>query len=177
MKTITIDDKLYAHIASQTKYIGESASDILRRLLLPESDVQAVEPTPEQVPEGAIKAPVADAPESSGEFVIDQDAILGCSTVVERFLLVLSQLHAANPSSFVKVLDIKGKGRDYFAESKEHLLATGSSTNPKAVPGSIYWVVTNNNTSKKASILRQVSEVLGYDEAKQSEITHLLTVK
>ena len=36
MKTITIEDDLYTFIASQTKHIGESASDILRRLLTPE---------------------------------------------------------------------------------------------------------------------------------------------
>ena len=36
MKSIEIDDDLYAFIASQTKHIGESASEILRRLLLPE---------------------------------------------------------------------------------------------------------------------------------------------
>ncbi len=34
MKTIEIDDDLYQFIASQTQQIGESASDILRRLLI-----------------------------------------------------------------------------------------------------------------------------------------------
>ncbi|MGC8068887.1 replication initiation negative regulator SeqA, partial [Salmonella enterica] len=33
MKTIELDDDLYFYIASQTRHIGESASDILRRLL------------------------------------------------------------------------------------------------------------------------------------------------
>ena len=33
MKTIELEDELYRYIASQTKDIGESASDILRRLL------------------------------------------------------------------------------------------------------------------------------------------------
>ena len=33
MKTIELDDDLYFFIASQTRHIGESASDILRRLL------------------------------------------------------------------------------------------------------------------------------------------------
>ena len=31
MKTIEVDDELYSYIASHTKHIGESASDILRR--------------------------------------------------------------------------------------------------------------------------------------------------
>lgn len=33
MKTIEVDDELYQYIASQTRHIGESASDILRRML------------------------------------------------------------------------------------------------------------------------------------------------
>lgn len=33
MKTIEVDDELYAYIASHTRHIGESASDILRRML------------------------------------------------------------------------------------------------------------------------------------------------
>ena len=33
MKNIEIDEELYQHIASNTQYIGESASSILRRLI------------------------------------------------------------------------------------------------------------------------------------------------
>jgi negative regulator of replication initiation SeqA len=40
MKRIDIDDDLYTYIASHTRQIGESASDILRRLL----DVNSSEP-------------------------------------------------------------------------------------------------------------------------------------
>ena len=36
MKNIEIEDDLYAYIASQTQHIGETASDILRRLVMPE---------------------------------------------------------------------------------------------------------------------------------------------
>ena len=33
MKTIEVDEELYRYIARQTQHIGESASEILRRLL------------------------------------------------------------------------------------------------------------------------------------------------
>ena len=33
MKTIEVDEQIYRYIASRTLHIGESASDILRRLL------------------------------------------------------------------------------------------------------------------------------------------------
>ena len=44
MKTIEVDDELYRYIASQTQHIGESASDILRRLLMmPDQTVETLQ--------------------------------------------------------------------------------------------------------------------------------------
>ncbi len=55
MKTIELDDDLYFYIASQTRHIGESASDILRRLL--------EQPAHQRVP---VAEPVAVAQPSNG---------------------------------------------------------------------------------------------------------------
>lgn len=45
MKYIEVDEELYRHIASKTERIGESASDILRRLLgLSVNTIEQVEP-------------------------------------------------------------------------------------------------------------------------------------
>ncbi len=270
MKSIEIDDDLYAFIASQTKHIGESASQILRRLLLPEdgaalhsvktpaaslanntanssasssaknasasqsadADKKAeVSTTQKQVPSataisntatekatvtrqrkstaGAAQddaststsatssstsrakqsqvkkaasakaavtsaAPVnenANSEASSAAHAHDKDDILtlvsksALSTFtkrVDQFLFVLSAAHKLNADSFERVESIKGKNRTYFATSKEALLENGSSTNPKAIPDSSYWVVTNNNTAKKVSMLEQVLRQLGY---------------
>lgn len=46
MKTIEVDEDLYRYIASQTKHIGESASDILRRLLNLDGQLQVAESAP-----------------------------------------------------------------------------------------------------------------------------------
>lgn len=48
MKRIDIDDDLYTYIASHTRQIGESASDILRRLLEVNSTESAVDAKSEQ---------------------------------------------------------------------------------------------------------------------------------
>ena len=187
MKTITIDDELYAYIASQTKYIGEGASDILRRLLLPETEPQQTAPVIEEsveaetVQEAAVEAApsekVAIESAPNDEVVADVNtdsegvfSLLASTTIdasaskVEIFLQVLSALHQTNSSAFKRVLDVKGRNRLYFANSKEELLASGSSTNPKQVPASEFWVVTNNNTGKKVAILKEVAQVLGYSQ-------------
>ncbi|WP_394220773.1 replication initiation negative regulator SeqA [Alteromonas gracilis] len=250
MKSIEIDDDLYAYIASQTKHIGESASQILRRLLLPEDgavshgaaqhnvavngtssttaktselknaeekesastvsskaedEVKPKAPAkspkvsaPRKVPastpakaapktvvkkataKAAAKAPantmavknkpLAPSAETQIEShskkdildAVSTDALATFTKRVDQFLFVLSAAHKLNAENFSNVESIKGKNRTYFATSKDALLENGSSTNPKAIPDSPFWVVTNNNTAKKTNMLEQVLRNLGY---------------
>lgn len=86
--------------------------------------------------------------------------------VVGRFLFILSALHRTHKSDFKSVLEIKGRDRIYFATSKNALLESGSSMNPKNIVDSEYWVMTNSNTTRKKMMLHEVAKVLGYtDEA------------
>ncbi len=52
MKTIEVDEDLYRYIASQTLHIGESASDILRRLLNVDGELATAAPAAE--PKGIV---------------------------------------------------------------------------------------------------------------------------
>jgi negative modulator of initiation of replication len=252
MKSIEIDDDLYAFIASQTKHIGESASQILRRLLLPEdgavsqgskpneasstpaktsetksadvtestskpssaveAEVESKAPSAKaatkasnasvrstankasvnrtvakKAPAKATPAKTAAAKTSAGTKAVkkpaaateatlsndthtkrdildavSKDALSTFTKRVDQFLFVLSAAHKLNAENFARVESIKGKNRTYFATSKEALLENGSSTNPKAIPDSPFWVVTNNNTAKKTNMLEQVLRNLGY---------------
>lgn len=192
MKSIDIDDDLYAFIASQTKHIGESASDILRRLLMdktaqvpakasaasgsaatsrtaatgrPSSATNKSQPAAPALPNGNGSGNEKARPNGEITLRLNEDALAHYSKRVDLFLFILAQLHELHPQAFAAVEQIKGKNRIYFATSKEALLKTGSSTNPKQIPDSPYWVVTNNNTAKKVAMLEQVLQVLGYDEA------------
>ena len=61
MKTIEVDDDIYRHIASHTLQIGESASDILRRLLGVTSQATQPDDTSEQqTPTHAVEQLLAD---------------------------------------------------------------------------------------------------------------------
>ena len=191
MKSIEIDDDLYTFIASQTKHIGESASDILRRLLMEEaestpplvteqkttthvtepssteSDTAEVKPTSvkSESPEETVKAesPAVKNSDDILERITDR-ALSEYAKRVDQFLYILSVAYELNTQHFGSVESIKGKNRVYFAQSKEKLLETGSSTNPKQIPNSEFWVVTNNNTAKKVTMLKQVLDTLGYSE-------------
>ncbi len=222
MKSIEIDDDLYAFIASQTKHIGESASQILRRLLLPEDGevsngdtlVNKQDSQTNRASVATVRKPVAAAPKTRApsenvsaskkakttakpatkkvsttksvgankniaakaqlEPAVEQhdkrdildalskDALNTFTKRVDQFLFVLSAAYKLNAEQFSNVERIKGKNRTYFATSKEALLENGSSTNPKLIPESPFWVVTNNNTAKKVSMLEQVLRNLGY---------------
>jgi len=83
-------------------------------------------------------------------------------SAVGKFLVLLSFLHRENRGQFVAVERFNGRSRRYFAQSEADLEKSGNSVNPKAIPGSGYWVVTNNSTHLKRELLLQVMKVLGY---------------
>jgi negative regulator of replication initiation len=84
-------------------------------------------------------------------------------SAVEKFLSLLSFVHRENRGQFAAVERFNGRSRKYFAKSKADLEQSGKSVNPKNIPGSGYWVVTNNSTLAKGVLLLRVMRVLGYD--------------
>ena len=159
MKTIELDDDLYFFIASQTRHIGESASDILRRLLeQPVKSGTTVPTAPVVQPQ-----PLADA--MGLEALLDSDELQKEEKSINRFMLVLSTLYRDNPDSFTQATEIKGRKRVYFSRDPEALRASGSTTKPKQVPDTPFWVITNTNTSRKQNMVAQLMASMGYDEA------------
>lgn len=181
MKQLNIDDELYAYIASHTQHIGESASDILRRLLNLSYGAPASRQTEEPVESSTAgghreqKAPeLARSASKIFDRVTEAD-IAAQKGKVGQFLYVLSMLHACHQEQFVQVLTLKGRDRLYFATNEAELISSGNSTNPKQIPGSGFWVITNSNTTKKKSMLTRVAEKLGYSEVEQEQIRDLLS--
>ncbi len=185
-KYIEIDEELYRYIASKTERIGESASDILRRLL--DLSIESVEPaeplaisqpsleTASAVSVAKVKAEVI-TPEVAEAAVIEEvNTEVDFNTVIHehmlsqqkgavgRFMFLLESLSAMTPATFDQILKIQGRGRLYFARSKAELLKASQSANPKEIGNSGYWVTTNNNTAKKRTILSEVLVQLGCNE-------------
>jgi negative modulator of initiation of replication len=196
MKTIEIDDDLYQFIASQTQQIGESASDILRRLLIVSlteaqapvvpvakkpTEVQVkeetkpeVKPAAQAVVEKAAASAVPVGKSSSVfDFISPQD-LSAEQSVVGRFLFILSALSRAHRGDFAQVLEIKGRNRLYFGQSEASLLEAGSSTNPKPIPNTDFWVITNSNTTRKKMMLTEVAGKFGYSPVDVERIRDLL---
>ena len=167
MKTIEIDDELYQYIAGQTQRIGESASEILRRLLLGDAKA-AVSVAELEV------APAKVAANSNIFDLLNRQDLQAESSVVGRFLFILSTLARAHKKQFNKVLEIKGRNRLYFGRSAEELSEAGSSTNPKPIPNTEFWVITNSNTTRKKMMLTETAVKLGYSDQDAERIRDLL---
>ncbi|MGB0895287.1 MAG: replication initiation negative regulator SeqA [Parashewanella sp.] len=173
MKYIEVDEELYRFIASKTQQIGESASDILRRELglsvkenVTERPVSVYQPSLDSETIMDTSAAVVSSDERINiefETLFDSDEIEKQKGAVGRFLYVLSQVSNAFPQEFDQVLKVQGRGRLYFATSKEALLKASKTANPKQVADSDYWVTTNNNTAKKRTIFAEVLQLFGCD--------------
>lgn len=187
MKTIEIDDDLYQYIAGQTLKIGESASDILRRLL-PDAPVKDKTPTKNvavQAPAPAVEptatpTPVVETTKRAEpkvgnvfDLVTPQD-LQAEHNIVGRFLYLLSVLARVHKKQFHHVLEIKGRDRLYFGKSAEELNETGTSTNPKQIPNTEFWVITNSNTTRKKMMLTETAIKLGYSAQDAERIRDLL---
>ncbi|TNJ19272.1 replication initiation regulator SeqA [Aeromonas veronii] len=159
MKTIELDDDLYFYIASQTRHIGESASDILRRLL--EQPANQGVPVAEPV---AVAQPSTVATQQGLQALLDSGELQKEEKSINRFMLVLSTLYRDNPEGFTQATEIKGRKRVYFSRDPEALRASGSTTKPKPVPETPFWVITNTNTSRKQNMVAQLMSSMGYGD-------------
>ena len=198
MKTIELEDDLYRYIASQTQDIGESASDILRRLLaLPtaqhvanqsaasveqsspvleraseqnRAEPQVVVSSPSPVIEAnptvsAHQTVVASNLPGSIEQLIKEQEFKNISVSVTKFIQILSVLYAEHPTEFEAATEIKGRKRIYFAKSEKALLSAGSTTKPRKIEHTPFWVITNTNTGRKRNIITQLMAEMGYPHA------------
>ncbi len=84
------------------------------------------------------------------------DEFASLKKAIDRFMMVLSTLHRIDSSSFSEATQVKGRKRVYFADNEQTLLESGNTTKPKSIPGSPFWVITNNNTSRKRQMVDQL---------------------
>ena len=157
MKTIDIEDQIYDFLLRNSVRIGETASEILWRLLNLDDSKNEIETNSE----------ISEYLRSSS-FKAHRKAI-------DKFMGILSNLHGTDPENFKKVLKLKGRNRKYFALSRDELENSGRSVQPRRIPDSNYWVITNNDTPKKRRMLEDVLHILGYGKSPIKDARNHLT--
>lgn len=169
MKTIEVDDELYTYIASHTEHIGESASDILRRMLKFSAAAQSAAPVTKAAPAAAVSPapdvvsnPVKDKVRAMRELLLS-DEYADQKRAVNRFMLVLSTLYSLDAKGFADATEsLHGRTRVYFAADAKTLLQSGNQTKPKEVPGTPYWVITNTNTGRKCGMIEHIMQSMQF---------------
>ncbi|WP_076419136.1 replication initiation negative regulator SeqA [Colwellia sp. UCD-KL20] len=195
MKNIEIEEDLYQYIASQTQFIGESASSILRRLLFENEQhtnsittdktadiIEPIKIIEEPEFENIVEQTTDDSQPVTQEIdtnesvfnYLNKEELAMQRGAVGRFLLILGALYRVHANNFSVVSDIRGRDRLYFSANLNELTESGSSTKPFQIPESPYWVVTNSNTTRKKMILTKVAIALGYSESEAEDIRELL---
>lgn len=168
MKTIEVDEDLYRYIASQTRHIGESASDILRRLLTltPQTTQRLATECPavSEARSEMAQPVMADCEPDTLTQLLSRSGFADKESAIDRFMLILWALYQLEPAAFTRATEIKGRKRVYFARSEEELQASGKTTKPRAVPDSPYWVISNTNTGRKRFIVAQLMAAMGYPQ-------------
>ncbi|MGV3346585.1 replication initiation negative regulator SeqA [Enterobacteriaceae bacterium LUAb1] len=162
MKTIEIDEELYRYIASHTQHIGESASDILRRMLnvavgqKTETTAAVTVSQNSMIPTKMDNAPQQDSV-STLQALLLSDTYAEQKRAVNRFLMILSQLYHLDRLAFTDAAEsLSGRTRRYFADDQQILLQNGTQTKPQHVPGTPFWVITNTNTGRKRSMIEHI---------------------
>ena len=196
MKIIEVDEELYQYIASQTRSIGESASDILRRLLsLPVhtsivNDLIITSAETDQKPKQAInvkevniKTTKKQSITAINQIVEKVQTLLNSSDFQEeskavvRFLAILRVLYRTNPESFAQATEsLQGRTRVYFARDEATLLMAGNHTKPKQIPDTPYWVITNTNSGRKMLMLEGAMQSMELPETLIDEVRSYFTV-
>ncbi|HIE0191921.1 TPA: replication initiation negative regulator SeqA [Serratia marcescens] len=168
MKTIEVDEELYRYIASHTQHIGESASDILRRMLKftagqPVRALPAASAPPSvELEKTASAQRPRDRVRAVRELLLS-DEYAEQNKAVNRFMLVLSTLYTLDAAGFAAATEaLTGRTRTYFAGDQQTLLANGTHTKPKHVPGTPYWVITNTNTGRKRSMIEHIMQAMQF---------------
>jgi len=149
MKTIEIDDDVYEHLLQNTIQIGETASQILRRLL--------------GIPGGSITEEPVKSSNTVLSECLNSPTFKAKRTMIDKFLYILSFVHKRDPEQFEKVLAISGWSRKYFAHSSQELKESGRSVYPRQIPDSQFWVITNTDTRQKRRMMQEVLKLLGYN--------------
>lgn len=200
MKIIEVDEELYQYIASQTRSIGESASDILRRLLslpvhtssvddlvlTPAETNKSADQKPEQainVKEVNIKTTKKQSINAINQIVEKVQTLLNStefqeeSKAVVRFLAILRVLYRTNPESFAQATEsLQGRTRVYFSRDEATLLMAGNHTKPKQIPDTPYWVITNTNSGRKMLMLEGAMQSMELPETLIDEVRSYFTV-
>lgn len=83
-------------------------------------------------------------------------------TATGLLLQVLSVAITSKPVNARRLPELRGSQRIYFSEMPDEILASGRSTDPQKIPGTTFYVMTNENNDRKRKICLSALRLLGF---------------
>ncbi len=160
MRTIEVDDEVFVGLELASRLTKLSIPELVRRSIVsldskaPAGGRESLAPPKQQAQFDLRDKALFDYAKSPG--------FLANRSVVDQFLSILSFLQKQNADKFATLQSLEGRKRRYIASSEQELENSGTSVNPKRIPNTSFWVVTNNDTNNKKMLLRQALTLLGY---------------
>ena len=156
---IAVDDETYKYLNLGRAIDGREWSPFLRGML----DFCVRQDFFAQAARPAAAVPAAiNTKDEALIGLVTSPAYLANRNVVGMFLAVLSFAYNQDPKAFESLDGRGGRTRIYLAKDRVALESSGESVNAKQIPSSPFWVVTNNSTPMKRTLLKQVLQSLGY---------------
>ncbi|HXC99554.1 MAG TPA: hypothetical protein VN048_09445 [Verrucomicrobiae bacterium] len=158
MKSIEIDDQVFAELERRATGFHVTENDVLRRILnLPRPSLQSVAVSQATVPT-PVSSPVTD--------FIRSERFQRYHQAVDRYLVILGWLHSAHPKQFVDAtLRFHRGSRVYFAKTEKEILESGDGVSAKVIPQSPFWTLVTLDNKSKRLVLEDILRALGYSRS------------
>ena len=156
MRTIEIDEEVFSELEKASYLTKMPVAQILRGLVIRRTDSGTKGPGPQ------VATAIPNPRDKKLRDYSQSPSFLASRSVVDQFLSLFSFLHRENSDKFGILESMEGRRRKYIAKSQQELEGSGRSVNPKRIPDTNYWIVTNNSTDNKKVLLRQALTLLGY---------------
>jgi negative modulator of initiation of replication len=154
MRTIQLDQETYEFLRRNNQ-IGEQ---VLRRLLhLP--PYEGVQMTADNNGEDE-----GNSEEDEFRRFLDSPELDTFNDMTSRYLRILSFAHGHKPAAFPQILSLRGRKRRYFGRTEEDIERSGISTQPRQIPGTNYWALTNCDDRDKKHHLKNALRLMGYSQ-------------
>ena len=157
MKTIEIQDDVYQALEKQVRGFNDTPSSVIRRLLAQAAaSSRGPETKPEDKPNGTLANPFSTLLASPK---------YSMANAGERYFQLLSFLHQLHgEEQFSQLTTVRFGGRTYFAHTAEAIEESGSSTNPKPIPGTKLYALSTLSNSAKRKLITAILRLFKYDQ-------------
>jgi len=158
MKTIQIEDEVFAALESRGRGFNDSPNEVIKRLL---TELGAMR---NQVPEKlkADKVPPNNPPKSRALVQLVQSPEYLMADGKRRYFTVLEFLYHEDKDTF-SVLEQYGRGkRVNFARDPKLIRESGNSTYPQKIRNTPYYALTNLPNLRKRKILADALKIFKY---------------